>query len=75
MWIKSDLIAMLPPGLLTLNRLIRMSKALCRYVAFLRAVKNVKLNSILKDRSDGNVSVRSGQSGSGFAGDFSPRRA
>jgi len=34
---------------LTLNRLVYMSKASCRYVAFLRAVNGGQINTILKD--------------------------
>jgi uncharacterized protein (DUF1697 family) len=49
MWIKWVLTAIMPSGLLTLNRLVRMSKALCRYIALLRAVNGVKLNTILKE--------------------------
>jgi uncharacterized protein (DUF1697 family) len=40
---------MMSSGLLTLDRFVCMSKALCRYVALLRAVNGVKLNSILKE--------------------------
>jgi uncharacterized protein (DUF1697 family) len=39
----------MPSGLLTLNRLVCMSQALCRYVALLRAVNGVKFNPILKE--------------------------
>jgi uncharacterized protein (DUF1697 family) len=40
---------MMPSGLLTLDRFVCMSKALCRYVALLRAINGVKLNPILKE--------------------------